>query len=275
MSLLRRAVELPVEEDTADEGRYRDFYEELGKKYPESDIMLQHADQHHRYWTVLEELRPFAEKHLSLLDLGCNDGIYSIPYAKMGGSVLGVDISPSLAEKATKRAEEADLSGGCRFMAGNVETLSVPEEFDVVLFSEVLEHVVDPGSAITKIASLTKKEGRLLLTTPTPLFEGLASLGVGYAYTLLRGKKLLEEQMIDSGKNETARYGVRPRSYRHDGYYPRALVRYVESFGFACSKFYTISFPSRVRRVVPETSARRFPLIRLFGRTNVGLFTKR
>jgi 2-polyprenyl-3-methyl-5-hydroxy-6-metoxy-1,4-benzoquinol methylase len=263
-----------VPEDTANEERYSDFYEELGSKYPESELMLRHADKGHRYWAVQEELKPFAERKLSLIDFGCNDGVYSIPYAKMGARVLGVDISQALAEKATKRAEEAGLSDRCRFMAGNVETFSINERFDVVLFSEVLEHVLRPDSAIRNLTKFTREGGFLLLTTPTPLFEELAGLNLSYVWTLLRGKKLLEEQMIDSGKNETAEYGVRPRSYRHDGYYPRALVTYVESFGYVCSKFYTISFPSRIRSVMSESSARRLPLVKLLGRTNVGVFKR-
>lgn len=264
---------MPDDETKAE--RYAEFYEEVGNKYPESELMLRHAGYDHRYWAVLKELRPFAERHFTLLDLGSNDGVYSIPYAKMGGKVVGVDISPSLVEKARKKVENEGLSESCRrFMVGNIETLTLTSEFDVVLLSEVLEHVLHPDQAIRSIAGLNKKRGWFLLTTPTPLFEELATLGAHYVFTLLRGRKLLEEQMIDSGKNETARYGVRPCDYRHDGYYPRALVRYVESFGFNCSKFYTIGFPPRVRRIVPEVRARQFPLVKLFGRTNVGLFTK-
>ena len=262
-------------EDTANEERYRDFYEELGDKYPETELMLRHADRSHRYWTVLEELRPFAERNLKLLDLGCNDGVYSIPYAKYGGIVRGVDISQSLADKASKKAAEAGLAGRCSFISGNIETLKLGDSFDVILLSEVLEHLLNPDDAIQTIASHLRTGGTLLLTTPTPLFENLRRFDVGYILTVLRGKKLLEEQMIDSGKNETAQYGIKPRAYRHDGYYPKALVRYVESFGFGHSKFYTIAFHARVRRIFSEQRARRLPVVKLFGRTNIGLFIRR
>ena len=43
-----------------------------------------------------------------------------------------------------------------------------PESFDLILCSEVLEHIPDPGAALDGIASLLRPGGALVLSTPQP-----------------------------------------------------------------------------------------------------------
>ncbi|MFA6250191.1 MAG: methyltransferase domain-containing protein [Candidatus Shapirobacteria bacterium] len=51
----------------------------------------------------------------------------------------------------------------------NVDTTTLPypdNTFDLVLLSEVLEHLTNPGLAISEIARVLKPSGKLLVTTP-------------------------------------------------------------------------------------------------------------
>lgn len=121
----------------------------------------------------------------------------------------------------------------------------------------------------------------MLLTTPTPLFNGMDSKWK-YPIDLLAGRKLLESHVVDSTEIPVLlRYGIASSQYRHDGYYPRAFIPYVESFGFELVKSYTIGFPSkvskafflaRVKRDDIEITLRSFPIVNLLGITNVALF---
>ena len=85
----------PVRDAVSDTQSYVEFYNELGEKYPETKIV--HSEKM-RYNVILHELKRFALKEKSLLDIGCNDGVYTIPYCKMGGggSAHGIDIYKSL-----------------------------------------------------------------------------------------------------------------------------------------------------------------------------------
>jgi 2-polyprenyl-3-methyl-5-hydroxy-6-metoxy-1,4-benzoquinol methylase len=275
----------------ADGHLYAEFYEHLGQTYPESQIV--HKDRSSpasRYQTVLRELARFAVDGKRLLDLGCNDGVYSIPYSKSGGSVVGVDISSSLVARASKSALDNGVGERCNFVTSEIDSSFLvkklgAQKFDVVLLSEVLEHILDQRQALINIHDLLSDRSTLILTTPTPLFENLASFSPRYVGRVLRGKRLLEEHAIETTKvHVLAEHGISPFLYRHDGYYPLALRKYIQSFGFGCEKMYTISFPHWVRNrlLYPlrelgkdvDMTARRIPVVKMFGGTIVSRFIR-
>ncbi len=57
------------------------------------------------------------------------------------------------------------------------------KEFDVVIMNHVIEHIPDPVSTITKINSLLKKGGKLILGTPD--FDSGAARRYGSNFRLL------------------------------------------------------------------------------------------
>ena len=259
---------------------YEEFYEKLGRYYPETRLVHADRGQKSRFQAVLEELRPFALEKARLLDVGCNNGVYTIPYVRMGGRALGIDISGTLVNQAWDFARKLlpsseSISFGMMDIQEDLEYSSL---FDVVLMSEVLEHLNHPEKAILNIYKLLKKGGQFLLTCPTPMFEITPKIGLRYLRNLYRGK-LREENILSSDRNALSRYSLSGYAYRHDGYYPLGLMRFVEKFGFRCVRIYTIGF-GRSRLMVPgtyhlEPYLRRLPTVNLLGITNFQVFRKR
>ncbi|HZH33747.1 MAG TPA: class I SAM-dependent methyltransferase [Pyrinomonadaceae bacterium] len=69
---------------------------------------------------------------MRVLDVACGSGNQSIPAAKTGAEVTGVDIAPNLVEQARNRAEDENLR--IRFDEGDAENLPYADaEFDVVM----------------------------------------------------------------------------------------------------------------------------------------------
>jgi 2-polyprenyl-3-methyl-5-hydroxy-6-metoxy-1,4-benzoquinol methylase len=67
-----------------------------------------------------------------VLDVACGSGNQSIPAARAGAQVTGVDIAPNLIEQARKRAAEEDLK--IQFDEGDAENLPYADAaFDVVM----------------------------------------------------------------------------------------------------------------------------------------------
>ncbi len=259
---------MSMKDTTKNAEHYLEFYEELGRKLPESAIVHGHRGLNSRYWVVWRELRPFARKGAKLLDVGCNDGVYTIPFCQHGGKALGIDISRTLVEKA--RDSVTGLGLECRFVQADIESLDVTqvprEVFDVALLSEVLEHVSNPERTMRSIHRLLGLDGRLILTAPTPLSEDLASLTGGFVYRTMRGRRLLEEHILDTTKDPVLQdCGVAAYLWRHDGYYPRALRRYVEETGFECERFYTIGLPHLLARKIVVAMLSERALQRLTG----------
>lgn len=234
-----------MKDTTQDTDYYAQFYEELGQKFPEAAVVHGYRGPNTRYWTVWGELIPFAKRRKTLLDVGCNDGVYTVPFCQNGGQALGIDISPTLVQKACDNAARVGVK--CRFMPADIESEAIIERpgeyFDVVLFSEVLEHLRNPQQALKNIHKLLRPAGSLILTVPTPLSAEVPLPVTKYFYRAVRGKKLLEDCVLDTTKDSALRAaGISAYLWKHDCYYPRALRRYVEGEGFLCIRFYTIGF---------------------------------
>ena len=104
-----------------------------------------------------------APASIRVLEVGCGNGsCIAIPLAKLGFNVTGID--PHL--KSIERARElGEGLPNAQFVAGFVEELVVPS-FDVVILSEVLEHLTDPGAMLRAARRHTKESGIVIVTVP-------------------------------------------------------------------------------------------------------------
>jgi arsenite methyltransferase len=108
----------------------------------------------------LGELRP-GER---VVDVGCGAGIDSLIAAKKvasEGRVIGVDMTPSMLEKARQAAEEAELTN-VEFREGYAEALPVEDGWaDVVISNGVLNLMPDKAAALEEMSRVLKPNGRL------------------------------------------------------------------------------------------------------------------
>lgn len=121
----------------------------------------------------------------TILDLPCGDGTYSRAFARRGAaSVLGVDLSSGMVERARMSESEAPL--GIRYQVGDAASLGTLAAFDLVvacyLFNYARTGAELLGFARTVAANL-KPGGRLVGINDNPLtaFGGLQSY-VGYGF---------------------------------------------------------------------------------------------
>lgn len=99
----------------------------------------------------------------TVLDIGCGDGTAAAVAAPLlhHHRIIGVDWSQDALRRARAhlqhpvRGELTD--GGLPFRS---------ESADAVLFSEVIEHLVDPDSALDEIRRVLRPGGHLMLSTP-------------------------------------------------------------------------------------------------------------
>ena len=105
-----------------------------------------------------------AKGRVAILDYGCGTGDYiTFPLARSGNEVLGIDIhEPSILE-ARRRYALPNLS----FRTGVIQDLLAERlSFDVIVCSEVLEHLNDPLEFLTNVRRLLRPGGGLIVTTP-------------------------------------------------------------------------------------------------------------
>ena len=100
----------------------------------------------------------------TVLDVGCGGGLLAEPLARLGGAVTGIDLVARSLDVARRHAAEQGLAITYR-LATAEELAADGERFDLVVASEVIEHVKDPAGFVTTLATLTATDGLLVLST--------------------------------------------------------------------------------------------------------------
>jgi 2-polyprenyl-6-hydroxyphenyl methylase/3-demethylubiquinone-9 3-methyltransferase len=120
---------------------------------------------------------------LRILDIGCGGGILSEPLARLGGNVVGIDPAPENVEVARLHAGQSGLA--IDYRAATAEALAdANEKFDIVIASEVVEHVADLPLFIKRAAEMTKPGGLLIVTTINRTMKSFALAIIGAEYVL-------------------------------------------------------------------------------------------
>jgi SAM-dependent methyltransferase len=99
-----------------------------------------------------------------VVDVGCGAGIDSLIAAKKVGSegrVIGMDMTPSMLEKARRAADEMELAN-VEFREGYAEALPVEDGWaDVVISNGVLNLMPDKSAALEEMSRVLRPGSRL------------------------------------------------------------------------------------------------------------------
>lgn len=148
--------------------------------------------------------RYIKNKHLKILDFGCGSGTLSYYLASKGNLVIGTDISNDAIKMNLISAKYVGVEDNCHFISINnlFNKNKFKNYFDMIICSEVIEHVKNDKGLIKKLNSLMKPKGILYVSTPSnnaPLYRmGLLSkfdekVGHLRRYNYLSLEKLLHE----------------------------------------------------------------------------------
>lgn len=124
--------------------------------------------RHHAYLLsplleMVSEATSTSQQKLRVLDLGCGNGSLSNLVAQQGYEVIGVEASESGCKFATLNFP------GCQFIQASIYELpyeKLEHSFDIVISSEVIEHLLYPRELIKAAKRCLKPQGRLIVTTP-------------------------------------------------------------------------------------------------------------
>jgi len=102
------------------------------------------------------------ERPRAVIDVGCGAGnlLRAVVEKTAPERVVGIDY----ASAGIRRARELVPSG--EFRAQSLYDLDLAESFDLVLCTEVLEHVRDPKSAVEVLVRLCARPGSIVITVP-------------------------------------------------------------------------------------------------------------
>jgi SAM-dependent methyltransferase len=101
---------------------------------------------------------------MQVLDLGCGDGTTALPEARLGASVLGVDIASNLVGAGNRRAQAEGLTN-CRFQEGDASDLSGLGDgsFDLVVSVFGAMFAPRPFDVAREMVRVTRPGGRIVM----------------------------------------------------------------------------------------------------------------
>ena len=127
-------------------------------------------------------------KGLSVLDIGCGGGLLSVPMARLGATVTGVDASARniavAGLHAGKQALEIDYRQGTAEALAHSVDQAGDLGFDIVLALEIVEHVADVDLFLKSCGRLVKPGGLLFLSTLNRTAKAWALAIAGAEYVL-------------------------------------------------------------------------------------------
>ncbi len=145
-------------------------------------------------------------EYRSILDAGCGNGRDFEMYLNHALTVTGIDSSPGMVEEATKKAKCLDKNK-LKVLRGNVTQL--PNEdgaFDLIVCSEVLEHVPEWKEALVEFHRSLASGGQLIVSTPNKFsaygltrYSARAILGSKHPYDRWKSYWELKKALEESG----------------------------------------------------------------------------
>ncbi len=166
------------------------------------------------YKEILKTIRPYIKTSKKVLDIGSGVGTIDFYLASKGINTTGIEISQKAVALAKVNSRFLGLDKKTKFISANFSNYKSKEKFDLVILSEVIEHLENEKEILFKIKNFMNKNSVLIITTPSqkaPLYKlGLLKqfdLNVGHIrrYTTESLKDLLEKngfKVIHISKHE-------------------------------------------------------------------------
>lgn len=136
-----------------------------------------------------------------VLDLGCGKGKFANLISQIPETfVFGVDID----DRSIRIAKQECKTSNCHYMLGNVEDMGIKSKFDIIVCTDVIEHLYHPDQFVHGMCQLLENQGIILLGVPNGYgpFELISHFRkwLGRVIAVLGVKKIfrdMQKKMLD------------------------------------------------------------------------------
>jgi ubiquinone/menaquinone biosynthesis C-methylase UbiE len=164
-----------------------------------------------RRWTQNPRrlLRNYLEEGMTVLDMGCGPGFFSVEMARMVGEtgrVIAVDLQEGMLRKVRDKIEGTELEERITLHLCEEDKIGVSEPVDFVLMFYVVHEVPDQAILFRETESILKQGGYVFIVEP-PFhvskkgFKKMIKVATETGLSVVKKPKILMNRAVVLGKN--------------------------------------------------------------------------
>jgi len=114
-------------------------------------------------------LKPYIHEGMTVLDLGCGPGVFSIEIAKLlgdSGKVIAADLQNGMLDKVKQKIKGTRLEQRIILHKCREESIDLKEKVDFVLAFYMVHEVPDQDKLFSELKSMLKPSGQLFIIEP-------------------------------------------------------------------------------------------------------------
>lgn len=114
-------------------------------------------------------LKPYIQTGMTVLDMGCGPGFFTIEIAKLlngSGKVIAADLQDGMLEKVRQKISRTELEQRIELHKCQNETIGITEKVDFVLAFYVVHEVPNQDKLFLELKSILKPNGKIFIVEP-------------------------------------------------------------------------------------------------------------
>ena len=149
-------------------------------------------------------LSPYIEKGMTVLDVGCGPGFFSIDMAQMvgkSGRVIASDLQEGMLQKVREKIKTTELEARITLHKCEDNKIGVLEHVDFVLLFYMVHEVLNKKNFFNEIETILKPDGQILIVEPPfhvskSAFEETISKARQVGFTNIHGPNVLFSKTV-------------------------------------------------------------------------------
>ena len=114
-------------------------------------------------------LKPYIQKGMTVLDLGCGPGFFTIEIAKLlegSGKVIAADLQDEMLKKVRQKINGTELEKRIELHKCQDETIGITEKVGFILAFYMVHEVPNQDKLFQELKSILNPEGKIFIVEP-------------------------------------------------------------------------------------------------------------
>ena len=154
-------------------------------------------------------LKPYIKEGMTVLDVGCGPGFFSIEIAKMlnnSGKVIAADVQEQMLDKIRKKIKATKLETAIELHKSDFESIGIAEKVDFVLVFWMFHEVRNQKKFVEELSAILKTNGLIFIVEPKMhvskrAFSAMLDLIKEYGFTIVETPKVFFSRAVLINQN--------------------------------------------------------------------------